>query len=634
MSRTACVWIPQFELRERLHALEADAEADAWAGRGEGHGIILADIGAPSPRVIDASAEARALGVRSRMPMVRARALCPEALLIPPHAEAFRGERERVLRALYAFGPLVGGDELEAFFLSLSGLTRLHPDEHALALTLREAVEALGYPAAVAIADSPVSAWIVARAASFALAAAGADPSPTPKGSKTMGPVAPDSDERCQIVSPGTDREALAALPLAALPMSEQVIRLCRVLGLDRVGELARLPAGALTRRFGREGAVLEARSRARARDRFEVCVPEQVERAELHLDQPTDDLEVLLFLHKNVLDRLLRQVAATRRYVATLEVTLLLADSERTRLAHRVRPARPTLDGRLLLDLLLLWLQSGPASDLVDSIVMRATEVGEAPRRQLWLFEKQEDLAADAFALAISRLAAAFGGEAVVQPELIDSHRPEARVAWRCPLPEGKSRRDNKTLDKREKKVRGWVARGLGREGAQPADDLFALLEGLDGEQQSSRTTREIGADATLPPVLDLLEEPRPIALRGSWLRLPDDAVAADGGATSGAPEAEVDGGPVVVVEELQDKVVPLYGHRRPQRRVDPELERRRAPGWRRIVEHQGPYCLEGEWWDREGFARRYELLTLDDGSQLWIFHDERGAHLQAYLD
>jgi hypothetical protein len=625
MSRTACVWIPQFELRERLCALgTGDAAGDIDASGS----IILADIGAPAPRVIDASAEARAIGVRPRMPMVRARALCPEALLIPPDAAAFRRERERVLGALYGFGPLVGVDEIEAFFLSLSGLGRLHPDELALAQALHVTIEELGYPAAVAIADSPVSAWIVARAASFALAAAGRAAPSSPAASASA-----QHDERCQVIPPGADRETLATLPLAALPMSEQVIRLCRVLGLDRVGELAQLPVGALTRRFGREGAVLEARSRARARDLFEVCVPEQIEQAELHLDQPTDDLEVLLFLHKNVLDRLLRQVAVSRRYVAALEVSLLMADSERSRLVHLVRPARPTLDSRLLLDLLLLWLQSGPATDLVDAIVMRATEIGEAPRRQLRLFEKQEDLAADAFALATSKLAAAFGRAAVVQPMLVDRHRPEARVAWRCPqsLADDAAGGKQGAKQQREKKrVRGWVARGLGRESARPADDLFTLLEGLQAESVAPAAESALGATtARVPPALELLEQPRPISLRGSWLRLPVDDVG-------GAPEVvEVGEGPMVVVEPVQGKVVPLsFARRRSERRPQRRAAQSAEPGWKRVVERLGPFSLEGEWWEPQGFARRYELLTLDDGSQLWIFHDGQGAFLQAYLD
>ncbi|MCK5798048.1 MAG: hypothetical protein KAI47_12720, partial [Deltaproteobacteria bacterium] len=311
---------------------------------------------------------------------------------------------------------------------------------------------------------------------------------------------------------------------------------------------------------------TLEARARGRARDLFRVEIPEEIEMAELHLDQPTDDFEVMIFVHKNVLDRLVRQVAATRRSIVALEISWVLADVERSRITHVFRPARPTLDARTLLDLILLWLNSGPATDLVDAIVMRAPEVGVATPRQLRLFERREDLAEDALRLAQSRLIAAFGASAVVTPTLADTHRPEARVVWRSPsegaaLPEGavtpEGGGDAARARSHAEMAGPWEAGGLGLMGA-------------------------------MPPALDLFDPPRPVIVRGSWLRV----------------------------------VYPGPGVRSSE------------PTWRRIVTRRGPYEIAGAWWREDGFSRRYEVVTLDDGSQLWIFHDRRGAFLQAYLD
>lgn len=556
MSRTACVWIPQFELRSRLR--EA---GDALLGQP----VILADVGSLSARVIDASAEAQAFGVRRQMPMTRARALCPEAALIPPDPAFLRAQRDTLLRRLYTFSPLVGRDGQEAFFLTLEGLGRLHPDEAVLATFLADAAAELELPAAVAIADTPVSAWIMARAASFAVASSAGRRS-------AAGREAPA--RTLEVIPRGEDRATLARLPLEALPLSEELLRLCRVLGLDSVGALAALPAGALLRRFGREGETLEARARAHSRDLFHVEIPVEVESAELHLDQPTDDFEVLLFLHKNVLDRLLRQVATTRRSVAALEATLVLADSERTRIVHVIRPARPTLEGRLLLDLLILWLGSAPASDLVDSIELRAVEVAVAHARQLRLFEKREDLADDALRVATSRLVAAFGRDAVLRPTLADRHRPDARLTWRPAQSEAEAGSESKdergsrtpraSVNKRSK-PRGWVEKRSG-------DALDTLLSAVIDHGELSP-----GDDFRGQPVLELFDPPQPLELAGTALR--------------------------------------WRNH------------------WQRIVQRAGPQRLEGEWWD-EGFRRVYELLTVADGSQLWIFHDAKGAFLQATLD
>jgi hypothetical protein len=163
----------------------------------------------------------------------------------------------------------------------------------------------------------------------------------------------------------------------------------------------------------------------------FRVEAPSIIEQSEIDLDQPTADLEPLIFLHKSVLDRLIKSVGASRRSIATLELTLVLADSDRSRVCQLFRPARPTLQAKVLLDLMTLWLQSGPVGEPVDRIVMRAVEVGVATARQLHLFDKQEDLALDALQVSLSRLAAAYGPESVVHPRLTDRYLPEGRLSW-----------------------------------------------------------------------------------------------------------------------------------------------------------------------------------------------------------
>jgi len=206
---------------------------------------------------------------------------------------------------------------------------------------------------------------------------------------------------------------------------------LVRLLGWTHAGELQRLPPGALMRRFGQAGVELEQRLRGRWAQRYRVEVPELIESSELHLDAPTAELEPLLFLHKSVLDRLIKQVAVNRQAIAALEVTLRLADAAHSVLTRRFSPLRPTLDGRALLELLTLWLAEAPAADAVATITMRAVEVGVATLRQLRLFERQEDLAEEALSTAIGRLAAAFGREAIVRPVLSDRYLPEGRLRW-----------------------------------------------------------------------------------------------------------------------------------------------------------------------------------------------------------
>lgn len=523
MQRTACVWIPQFELRARLRAAPDLC----------GQPVLLGDVGSTRAVVLDASAEALAYGVRGQMAMATARALCPEAVIIPPDPELRTQLSQGVLEVLYRFAPLVGHDEQGAFFLSLEGVERLHPDEHRLAEELHRALHEL--EVSVAIADSPISAWVVARAARRRSTA-------------------------IDVVPPGRDREHLARLPLEALPMPDQIGQLCRLLGLERVGQLQLLPLGALLRRFGRSGGELEQRAHGRSRELFRVEIPEFIEQSELHLDVPTDDLEVLLFLHKSVLDRLLVQVAARRRVVAALEVKLVQSDHQRSAVVRTFRPARPTLRARQLLDLIALWLRSAPAGDPIETIEMRAVEVAAASARQLRLFEQREDLAADARTEAISRLVACFGRQAVVQPRLADRYRPEARICWQ-PLEQRPPAADAKRSEPKGSRRRPMKKRAPGK-AARARDRADPSAVSLP-----------------LPPVLQMLDPPLPLDMSGDRLRS--------------------------------------------------EGERH----WQRIVERDGPYAIEGEWWDA-GFRREYYLLRTERNERLWVYRDDRGLYLQAYLD
>jgi len=53
----------------------------------------------------------------------------------------------------------------------------------------------------------------------------------------------------------GSERAQLAALPLTLLDIEPEIVERLRLLGIDRLGALARLPHGPFVRRFGREAA-------------------------------------------------------------------------------------------------------------------------------------------------------------------------------------------------------------------------------------------------------------------------------------------------------------------------------------------------------------------------------------------
>src|ERR671923_1844997 len=84
-------------------------------------------VGGGGPRgvVMSASYEARAFGVRSAMPGVRARRLCPDLVFVPPNFALYTTESRAILDVFLSFTPLVEQISLDEAFLDIGGSIRL-----------------------------------------------------------------------------------------------------------------------------------------------------------------------------------------------------------------------------------------------------------------------------------------------------------------------------------------------------------------------------------------------------------------------------------------------------------------------------------------------------------------------------
>jgi DNA polymerase-4 len=91
--------------------------------------------------VTSASYEARRFGVRSAMPAVRARRLCPEGIFLPPDFEAYRVHSNRFREVLLSYTPLVEPISLDEAFLDVGGATTLFGPPVEIAATIRADVE-------------------------------------------------------------------------------------------------------------------------------------------------------------------------------------------------------------------------------------------------------------------------------------------------------------------------------------------------------------------------------------------------------------------------------------------------------------------------------------------------------------
>lgn len=99
---------------------------------------------------------ARIAGVRSAMPMFKARALCPQAVVLPPNMEKYRIAGRQVRALMQALTPLVEPLSIDEAFLDLTGTAALHglSPARTLARFAREVERQVGITVSVGLAPN------------------------------------------------------------------------------------------------------------------------------------------------------------------------------------------------------------------------------------------------------------------------------------------------------------------------------------------------------------------------------------------------------------------------------------------------------------------------------------------------
>ena len=310
----ACLVIPAFELRAALRtrprlALEAAA---------------LAPEPGTEPLLGPVTAAAEAAGVRPGMRMGEALAICPALVLVERDPAAVEVEWEGVLRRLEDAGLAVAPAEPGIAYFETAGVERLYGGVEP---ALERALRATG-----AVWDPRIGA---ATRRFAALAAAN---------------VARPGQA---LVVRDREREFLAPLPLSLLPLPPERYAELEGLGVRRLGELARLPRGAVAERLGREGreAWSLARGGESARVRGRRPAAELVEALEfpeavaneLTLRRAFGALLDRLLARPERAARPLRKIAVAARLVGggswRRTVTLRDATAERGRLRAALGP-------------------------------------------------------------------------------------------------------------------------------------------------------------------------------------------------------------------------------------------------------------------------------------------------------
>jgi DNA polymerase IV len=185
--------------------------------------------------VLAASYEAKAVGVRTAMPLGRARRLCPRAIVVPPRLPAYSEASKAAYRVFEDTAPFVEGLSIDEAFLDVRGMRRIAGSPAEIAARLRvEVRERVGLPITVGVARTK----FLAKVAS--------------------GVAKPDG---LLVVPPDRELEFLHPLPVERLwGVGAVTAAKLRSRGIGTVGDVAALSEAALVALLGRaQGRHLHA---------------------------------------------------------------------------------------------------------------------------------------------------------------------------------------------------------------------------------------------------------------------------------------------------------------------------------------------------------------------------------------
>ena len=317
-----------------------------------------------------ASYAARQFGVHSAMPLRTAAKLCPQAVFVNGHPERYREYSGRVHEVLCRFSPQVEMASVDEAYLDMTGTERLHGLPLRSAHRLHEAMKlATQLNCSIGIGTSRLIAKVGSAKAK-------------PNG--------------VFWVLPSQEAKFLAPLDVRDIPgvgkVTEQKLH---AMGIERVGDLARLEERDLEQRFGKWGLALAGKSRGEdAGGWFDSAVGEDTDPKSISHEHTYNDDTAQLDRIQSTLMRLSEMVGRRLReggyFARTLQLKLRYSDFTTLTRAHSLE--QPTqLDTEIYEEIRRLFLRNWKKGAPVRLLGVQASHFDQSPS-QLDLLEPAKD--------------------------------------------------------------------------------------------------------------------------------------------------------------------------------------------------------------------------------------------------
>jgi nucleotidyltransferase/DNA polymerase involved in DNA repair len=321
--------------------------------------LIVGDAEQPK-RVFDCSESACKQGVRHGMTIRQALSHCPDAEIVPPDTVLYQTMWESILAALGEVSPEVEDKELGRAYVNIGGLENHYRDNDALASHLIETVlSASGLDARIGMADRKFPAFAAAT---------------------TCGPR-----QSC-IVPGGSEAEFLAPLTIQMLPVEAEVLSRLKLLGLERIGDVAGLSVSELLGQFGFTGKRIWQLANGIDEEPLRPRKLPDTLAATALLESSVSGIDVMIAITGQLLSRMTLSLAGRAARELTLQAEL---ESGRT-WQHRLVFREPVSEDERLTFLLRTALINFPPPQAIRSLSLRLSSLTAESGKQLSLGQKQ----------------------------------------------------------------------------------------------------------------------------------------------------------------------------------------------------------------------------------------------------
>lgn len=353
--------------------------------------------------VMAADKAALRYGLRAGMPLARAQALVPGLRV---EIEDPQGDGEALERLAFwalRYSPVVAADPPDGIVIDIDGAAHLMGGEEALIGDLHQRLTETGYACRIGVADT----WGVAHA------------------------VARHGLAPCVVVASGQEREALSALPVAALRLDPAIMAEMYGLGLETIADLMARPRAPMTLRFGPEPWRRIDQALGMIAEPVDPVRPEDVPEVRKCFAAPIGAAETI----KRYIDELVAELCLQLeiRGVGARRLDLLCERVDRGRQAIRIGTAMPTRDRVRLSRMLRDRVEAMDPGFGIELMALAATLVQPlAPGQSLSSFV---DAGTPDVSDLVDILSNRIGGERLFRAAPVQSDVPERSVTRIPPL-------------------------------------------------------------------------------------------------------------------------------------------------------------------------------------------------------